>query len=256
MLTNNYRKIPNTGSTAKGHTGTDDPLDHIVPLWLDLPKDGDARPTTRIGSEVLTAETAGWCSGKWKLHLFSFVSEARQARQTLAAVGLADMCEAGARATGEGLLLVQVDADGPFDCSIVDRRRVRNAHSPVGSWQAAAQIGRRAALHIPCCAAERAEAVLHQVEAEFDDPEDRARVFDHLGVGLSQRTLASIRLDDIVEAANRLLEPVGAEVSCSDRRIAKFFDAFAKTLRPDLDGLVERLAHDLVVELADCGGIG
>jgi len=256
MPTNHFPKILQTGPIPNGHSSSADLVDHVIPLWLDLPRNGDARPTTRIGGEVLTAETAGWCTGTWKLHLFSFVSEAQQAQQTLSAIGMSDMCEAGVRVTGEGLILLRMDAEGPFDCTIVDRRRVKDAQVPVGSWQVASDIGHLAALHVPCRAVQRAEAMLHKVEMEFDDPEDRAQVTERLGAGLVQRTLAGIRLDDVVEAANRLLEPIGAEVTCSDRRIAGFIDSFVTTLKPDLEGLVERLAHDLVAELADYGGIG
>lgn len=256
MLTNDYRKMLECGSTKQGHTFPVSNVDHVVPLWLELPRDGEARPTTRIGGEVLTSDTANWCKGKWTLHLFSFVSEAQQAQQTLAAVGLSSVSEAGARASGEGILLLQLDAEGAFGCTIVDRRRVKQTPPPVGSWQVTPEIANLAALHVPCRSKQRAEALFHQVEAEFDHPEERAKVLDRLGTGPRQQPLACIRLDDVVEAANRLLEPIGAEVTCSDRRIGGVLDSLVTTLRPTLDGLVERLAHDLVVELADSGGIG
>lgn len=256
MLTSDYRKMLECGSTKQSHTSLVSNVDHIIPLWLELPRDGEARPTTRIGGEVLTSDTANWCNGKWTVHLFSFVSEAREAQQTLASVGLSKVCEAGARASGEGILLLQLDAEGAFECTIVDRRRVKQAPPPVGSWQVAADIGNLAALHVPCRAKQRAEALFHQVEAEFDQPEERAKVLDRLGTGPRQQTLAGLRLDDVIEAANRLLEPIGAEVACSDRRIGGILETLVTTLKPTLDTLVERLAHDLVVELAGSGGIG
>lgn len=256
MLTNDYRKMLECGSTKQAQTFPVSNVDHVIPLWLELPREGEARPTTRIRGDVLTSDTANWCKGKWTLHLFSFVSEARQAQQTLASIGLSNVSEAGARASGEGILLLQLEAEGAFECTIVDRRRVKQTPPPVGSWQVAADIGNLAALHIPCRVKQRAEALFHQVETEFDHPEERAKVLDRLGTGPRQQMLAGLGLNEVVEAANRLLEPIGAEVACSDRRIGGILDSLVTTLKPTLDGIVERLAHDLVVELADNGGIG
>lgn len=256
MLTSEYRKMLECDSTKRSHTSPVSNVDHIIPLWLELPRDGEARPTTRIGSEVLNSRTANWCKGKWVVHLFSFLSEALQAQQTLACVGVSNVSEAGARASGEGILLLQLETEGAFECTIVDRRRFKQTPFPVGSWQVATETGNLAALHVPCRAKQRAEALFHQVEAEFDDPEERARALERLGCGSRQHILAELRLDDVVEAANRILEPIGAEVACSDRRIGGILESLVTTLKPTLDTLVERLAHDLVVELADTDGIG
>lgn len=230
-------------------------LDRVVPLRLDQGAAPGARPTVRIGAPTLSAKTAALCTGRWQLHLFSFAAEARLAQQTLALVSPETVCEAGSRPTGEGLLLVH-EGEGPFACRILDRRRAQGGDAPVGSWEVPAAVARRAALHVPRRRPARAEAAARMLALEFDDPEDCAMLQARLGCAGTERSIGRIRPQDVVNAANRLLEPVGAELSCSDRQVLAAIDAHLATLAPEMEALVERIAHDLVADLAEGGSIG
>lgn len=226
-------------------------LDRVIPLRTDA----DGAPTLCFGGAVLNSKNAGACSGRWQLHLFSFAAEARQAKQTISLLVPATVCSASARPNGEGLMLVR-EADGPFECRIVDRRKAKGGADPVGSWTLSPAIARRAALHVSPRPEGRAEAAAEMLSVEFDDPEESAALQERFGAAPAGRCIGRIRPQDVISAANRMLEPLGTELACSDRQIMAAIDAHLAAMRPDLDGMVDRIAHEIVAELAGSGCIG
>lgn len=257
-------EIPSPAAPQEGHAvpkvAADDALlARIIPLWIGKGQDGVARPTLMFGTgtALVSATTANSCTGAWQLHLFSFSYEARQALQTIRLLFPGLPGEAASRATGEGLLLIKV-AEGAFDCRIVDRRGARGLAPPLGSWQFGQAVARQAALHIPPSAPGRAKQAARHVVSELSDPSEKAEVCALMGCKsrLDDRPYGKIRLDEVLAAANGLLEPAGLEVTCSDRRVLSFIDAFLAAAPVDVSGMVDRIAHELVAELAEKGGIG
>lgn len=228
-----------------------DLLDRVVPLWLS---DCGTRPSLRFGSALLSNKSASGCTGRWQLHLFTFATEARLAQQTMALIAPHIPCEAGTRATGEGLLLLH-EAEGDFDCRIIDRRKTKPAEGPLGSWQVSQTLARRAVLHVPRRTAERAAIAARMLALEFDDAEESAQLHAAMAGKCSDRSPTCIRPQDIVDAANRMLEPVGMELTCSDRRVRAAIDAHLPEIARQVEATVERIAHQLVAELAQGGSV-
>lgn len=224
-------------------------LDRVIPLWLAA---CGTRPTLRFRPGVLSAQGAAGCTGQWQLHLFTFVTEARLARQTLSFVAPHLSCEAGSRPNGEGLLLLRV-ADGPFDCRIIDRRHDASAGAPVGSWELSHMVARRALLHVPPRNAQRPALAARMLAQEFDDPEEGAQLHATLASGQGGRTPSCIRPQDVVDAANRMLEPVRMELDCSDRQVRAAIEAHLPDIARQVEATVDRIAHHLVAELAQAG---
>lgn len=227
-------------------------LDRVVTLWVGAEA---MQPSVRFGASPLNIKTVTRCAGRWQLHVFTFAAEARQAKQTLRLLTPATECEAAARPNGGGLLLVRED-DGAFDCRIVDRRTGQGNDPLIGSWTLSPAVARRAALHIPPRGTGRAEAAARMIAVEFDDPEEIDTLQCLLGSGPTGRCIGRIRPQDVVNAVNRLLEPLGVELSCSDRQVLAAVDAHLATMRPDIDSMVDRIAHELLAELAPKGCIG
>jgi hypothetical protein len=234
-------------------------LARIIPLWIGKTQDGGVRPSLIFGNgeALISATTTNPCDGSWQLHLFSFSYEARQALQTIKLLYPGQPCEAAARPTGEGLLLIRT-GDGPFECQIVDRRGSKDGSPPVGSWQFSHTVARQAALHIPRAAYGQARKAARQILSELNCPTEKAELCSLLGCKnrLDDRPFGQVRLEEVVAAANRLLEPTGLELTCSDRRILSFIDDYIAAAPFDMTGMVDRIANDLVSELADKGGIG
>lgn len=226
-------------------------LDRVLPIWTGA----DGMPSLGLGGAVVSAKTVEAFAGRWQLHLFSFVAAARQARQTIRHLMPDAPCSVAARSNGEALLLVK-EADGPFDCRIVDRRQTKGRDAPVGSWTLQPQLARRAALHIPSRNEGRVEDAARILDVEFDVPEDRDALQEKLGLARTGRCVGRILPQDVVNAANRLMEPLGAELSCSDRQILAAVDAHLATMRPDINGMVDRIAHEIVAEFAGSGRVG
>lgn len=226
-----------------------DLLDRVVPLWL---ADCGTRPTVRFRSVVLSRKNAPQCTGRWQLHLFSFATEARLARQTLSFVAPHMMCEAGTRPSGEGVLLLR-EADGPFECRIIDRRNTGRRAAPVGTWQLPRMAARQAVLHVPRRTMDRAALAARMLALEFDDPEESADLHATLACRNADKVPTCIRPQDVVDAANRMLEPVGMELACSDHQIRDAIRAHLPDMARQVEATVERIAHHLVAELAQGG---
>lgn len=226
-------------------------LERIIPLWIAM-TDRGSRPSVRFRSRSLSAKTVGDCEGRWQLHVFSFATEARLAQQTLSLVAPDTVCEAGARPSGEGLLLVR-QGDGPFECRIIDRRKTGPAEAPLGSWQVSQMLARRAVLYVPRRSADRATIAARMLAMEFDDPEESAALHAILTCGSPDRATGCLKSQDVVDAANRILEPVGLELSCSDRQVRAAIDAHLPELARQVEATVDRIAHQLVAELAQSG---
>ncbi len=246
------------GSLAIPASVDDESNSDILPLWLRTSPDGLTRPTLSFGGaeSVLSAAQVGACDGRWQLHLFSFWSEARQALQTIRLLLPEMPSEVSPRTTGEGLLLIRM-GDGDFDCRIMDRRGNRGAEAPRGSWELPQEMARRAALHMPLVAFGRAAQVARHLVAELHGPVERAELCQLMGCRsrLDERSLGRIRLEEVVGAANRLLEPTGLELASSDRRVLSFIDDYLAAAPFQMDGIIDRIAHDLVAQLAERGGV-
>jgi len=224
-------------------------MTEVLPLWLDGSR---AVPTLGFAGDVISSATASHCTGRWQLHLFSFGVEARQARQTLMLLSPETLCEAGARPNGEGLLLVR-EGPGDFACRIIDRRKTKRETALIGSWTLDERDAAQAALHVPERPAGRAALAARLLAMELDTPEEIAAFGEIFAAALPDRCVGRIRAQDVVSAANRLLEPLGIEFSCSDRQVTAAIDAHLAGARPDIDGMVDRIAHELVSELAESG---
>ena len=224
-------------------------LDRVVPLWL---ADCGTRPTVRFRSTVLSAKNAPHCTGRWQLHLFTFATEARLARQTLSLVTPDMECEAGVRPSGEGVLLLR-ESDGPFACRIIDRRQAGTHAAPLGTWQLPRMAARQAVLHVPRRTTDRAALAARMLALEFDDPEESADLHATLACRNADKIPACIRPQDVVDAANRMLEPVGRELACSDRQVRDAIRAHLPDMARQVEATVERIAHHLVAELAQSG---
>lgn len=248
-----------SGSPATTASVDDEASSNILPLWLRMSPEGLTRPTLSFGGgeSVLSSALVGACDGRWQLHLFSFLSEARQALQTIRLLFPEMPGEAAPRATGEGLLLIRM-GDGAFDCRIMDRRGNRGAEVPRGSWEFPQEVARRAALQMPLAAIGRAAQVARHLVAELHGPVERAELCQLMGCRsrLDERSLGRIRLEEVVGAANRLLEPAGLELASSDRRVLSFIDDYLAAAPFQMDGIIDRIAHDLVAQLAERGGVG
>lgn len=241
-------------------SATDDALlARIVPLWVGKTADGAPRPSLVFGTAtaLISATTDNPCDGVWQLHLFSFSYEARQALQTIKLLNPGQTCEAASRPTGEGLFLIKV-GEGAFQCRIIDRRGAKGAEAPLGSWECSHAVARQAALHIPAAACGRAQQAARHVVSELHDAAEKAELCALMGCKnrLSDRPYGQVRLEEVLGAANGLLEPAGLEVTCSDRRVLSFIDDFIAKAPFEMDGLVDQMAHELVAELAATGGIG
>lgn len=234
-------------------------LGRILPLWIGKGPDGATRPTLLFGTgeALISATTPNPCDGSWQLHLFSFSYEARQALQTIKLLYPGQSSEAAARPTGEGMLLIRT-GDGAFDCRIVDRRGLKGSDPIFGSWEFPHAIARQASLHIPQAACGKARQAARNILCELNDASERSELCALMGCKnrLDDRPVGQVRLEELLTAANRLLEPAGLEVTCSDRQVLSFIDDYIATVPFDMDGMVDRMAHDLVTELAEKGGIG
>lgn len=234
-------------------------LARIIPLWIGRGQDGAVRPSLLFGTSeaLISATTPNPCDGIWQLHIFSFSFEARQALQTIKLLYPGQPSEAAARPTGEGLLLIRT-GDGEFDCRIVDRRGSKGAEPPVGSWQFPLSVARQATLHIPQAASGKARQAAKNILCELDAASEKAELCVLMGCKnrLDDRPLGQVRLEEVIAAANLLLEPAGLEITCSDRRVLSFIDQYITTVPFDMHGMVDRIAHELVTELAENGGIG
>lgn len=242
------------------HAAVDDAtLARIIPLWIGRTPDGEARPSVIFGGSdaLISADSPNPCTGVWQLHLFAFSYEARQALQTIKLLMPHLASEAASRPTGEGMTLIRV-ADGPFGCSIVDRRNARGVEPLLGSWDVSDAVARQAALHIPRAAWGRARQAARHVVSELNDPTEKAELCALLGCKnrLDARVFGQVRLEDVLAAANRLLEPTGLEVTCPDRQVLDFIDARIADEAFDTEAIVKRIAHSLVAELAETGGLG
>lgn len=111
---------------------------------------------------------------------------------------------------------------------------------------------------IPSPSCGRARQAARHILSELDDPAEKAELCAFMGCKnrLDDRPFGQVRLSDVLGAANRLLEPTGLEVTCSDRRVLSFIDAHIAAAPMEVCGIVDRIAHDLVAELAETGGIG
>lgn len=255
--------LQTTGSThvspATNVAADDAIFARIIPLWIGTDENGAARPTLSFGpgAALISASTPNPCQGSWQLHLFSFSYEARQALRTVRLLCPSLPSEAASRPTGEGLLLLKV-TEGAFGCSILDRRESKGREPPLGSWQFSHAVARQAVHHIPSPAWGRAQHAARQIVSELCGPAEKAELCAQMGCKsrLDARPYGQIRLDDVVKAANGLLEPAGVEVTCSDRRVLSFIDAYITAAPFEVSGIVDRIAHDLVAELAEEGSIG
>lgn len=227
-------------------------LDSVLTLWMNADK---TRPSLRVGRVGLNRSNAGRVEGKWQLHVFSFATEARQALQTLKIISPDTSGEAGVRSNGEGLLLLR-QGDGPFTCQIVDRRKTGAGLQFTGSWELTSALATRAALHIPSRVAARAEAAIKLLASEFEEAEEKAALYMMLGSTRLDRCVGLIGPQDVLNAANKILEPLGLELSCSDRQIFEAIDAHLSSVQPDVTGMVDRIAHELLAELGETGYVG
>ena len=231
----------------------------IIPLWIGKEKDGVVRPSLLFGSDaaLISASTPNPCEGSWQVHLFSFSYEARQALQTVRLLCPYLPSEAAPRPTGEGLLLLKV-ADGPFSCSILDRRGSKGLERPLGSWQFPHAVARQAAHLIPAPASGRAQQAARHIVSELCGPAEKAELCIQMGCKhrLDERPYGQIRLEEVVAAANGLLETAGVEINCSDKHVLSFIDAHIAAAPFEVSGIVDRIAFDLVAELAGAGAIG
>ena len=231
----------------------------IIPLWIGKEKDGVVRPSLLFGSDaaLISASTPNPCEGSWQVHLFSFSYEARQALQTVRLLCPYLPSEAAPRPTGEGLLLLKV-ADGPFSCSILDRRGAKGLEPPLGSWQFPHAVARQAAHLIPAPASGRAQQAARHIVSELCGPAEKAELCIQMGCKnrLDERPYGQIRLEEVVAAANGLLETAGVEINCSDKHVLSFIDAHIAAAPFEVSGIVDRIAFDLVSELAEMGRIG
>lgn len=235
---------PDDGQSVDGRL-----LDRVVPLWVD---GCGTRPTVRFRSIVMSAKNAFRCTGRWQLHLFTFATEARLARQTLSLVTPHMECEAGTRPSGEGVLLLR-ESDGPFECRIIDRRQAGTRSEPVGSWQLPQMTARKAVLHVARRSSNRAVLAARMLALEFDDPEERADLQSTLACANADKVPTCIGPQDVVDAANRMLEPVGMELACSDHQVRDAIRAHLPDMARQVEATVERIAHHLVAELAQGG---
>lgn len=226
----------------------------IIPLWIGREHDGVTRPSLIFGSEaaLISASTPNPCDGLWQLQLFSFSYEARQALQTVRLLCPSLPSEAAPRPTGEGLLLLKV-ADGPFDCSIIDRRGSKGIDRPLGSWEVPHAVARQAVYLMPTPAWGRARQAARHIVSELCGPAEKAELCAQMGCKnrLDERPYGQIRLEDVVAAANGLLETAGVEINCSDKQVLSFIDAYISAAPFEISGIVDRIALDLVAELAE-----
>lgn len=250
---------PRSASALSQIAVDDSLLARIIPLWIGKGPDGAARPSLLFGTgeALISSTTPNPCDGSWQLHLFSFSYEARQALQTVKLLYPGQSSEAAARPTGEGLLLIRT-GDGAFECRIIDRRGSKGMEPPVGSWEFPHAVARQAALHIPQTPTGKARQAARNILCELNDASEKAELCVLMGCKnrLDDRPLGQVRLEEVVAAANRLLEPTGMEVTCSDRQVLTFIDQYIASVPFDMSGMVDRIAHDLVTQLADKGGIG
>ncbi|WP_374434131.1 hypothetical protein [Tabrizicola sp.] len=234
-------------------------LERILPLWTSRAPEGGMRPSLVFGEgqSVLRSTTANLCDGVWQLHLFSFSYEARQAQETMRLMYPDRHCEVATRPNGEGMFLVRV-GDGAFQCRILDRRAAKSAEPLMGSWECSQAVARQAALHIPAAAPGRARQAARHIVSELLDMSEKAELCAVMGCKfrLNDRPYGQVRLDEVMGAANDLLEQAGLEVTCSDRQVLSFIDSFIAKAPPEMGGLVDRMAHELVAELSAAGGVG
>lgn len=73
---------------------------------------------------------------------------------------------------------------------------------------------------------------------------------------LDERPYGQIRLEEVVAATNGLLETAGVEINCSDKHVLSSIDAYISAAPFEVSGIVDRIALDLVAELAEKGRIG
>lgn len=173
----------------------------IIPLWVGKEQDGVTRPSLIFGSEaaLISASTPNPCNGLWQLHLFSFTYEARQALRTVRLLCPSLQSEVASRPTGEGLLLLKV-ADGPFECSILDRRGSKGLEPPLGSWQVPHAVARQAARLIPTPALGRARHAARHIVSELCGPAEKAELCIAMGCKhrLDERPYGQIRLEETI----------------------------------------------------------
>lgn len=247
------------GPMATNFAADDAVFARIIPLWIRNELNGASRPTLNFGPEaaLISANTPNPCQGSWQVHLFSFSYEARQALQTIRLLCPSLPSEAASRPTGEGLLLLKV-VDGPFGCTILDRRGSKELDPPLGSWQFPHAVARQAVHHIPRPACGRAKQAARHIVSELCSPTEKAELCAEMGCKnrLDERPYGQIRLEEVIAAANRLLDPAGVEVTCSDRHVLSFIDAYISSAPFEVSGIVDQIAHDLIVDLAEKASVG
>lgn len=226
-------------------------LERVVPLWIDLNRGDEPRPTLQVRDEVMTAANANWCSGRWQLHIYNFAAEAMTMRKTLAKIESARFMEAGARASGEGLLLVRVEAQGDFSCAVVDHRG-KEAQPAMGSWAVSHDMAEKAAAYIPDRQESRALALSRMVRREFENIDERGAAQDLVAQDLATRVYAgSIALQEVVDEANTILEPLGRELEIDDRAVKSAIERHVNQLMFPKDRMIRQIAQELILDMPE-----
>lgn len=222
---------------------------HMIPVRYET-VDGQIRPTLKMAGNPMTVEISGFSvAATYEFHVFDFHQDARNLEHYAKNWPSLQRSESAPLPWGGGVLMLVREAKAGVGFEIHDMRRQKRP-GLFGSWDLSAT---EHAQHLACTPTnrqDRAMAHLQRILAEMEGD----GVADIIGAELAARSstrrisFGSVSIQDVVDYANDLMEPIGAEVSFPRAALEARLNREVEAIRRSIQVAVGKVAMQALAD--------